>query len=132
MVNLESMRLQDMRTVAAPDGSDVRVLFGLEGGSMAHFELGASETLKAIAHRTVEEIWYVIAGAGEMWRKNRDEEEIIALGMGICLTIPVGTHFQFRSTCEKRLAVIGVTMPPWPGEDEAYEVEGKWEATVRG
>jgi len=27
-------------------------------------------------------------------------------------------------------AGVVVTMPPWPGSDEAYEVEGKWEPTV--
>ena len=24
------------------------------------------------------------------------------------------------------LAAVGVTMPPWPGDDEAYEVPGAW------
>lgn len=28
------------------------------------------------------------------------------------------------------LAALGGTMPPWPGEGEAYEVEGKWTPTV--
>jgi mannose-6-phosphate isomerase-like protein (cupin superfamily) len=23
---------------------------------------------------------------------------------------------------------VGVTMPPWPGDDEAYEVPGEWPA----
>jgi hypothetical protein len=30
------------------------------------------------------------------------------------------------------LAAVAVTMPPWPGENEAYFVEGKWRATVGG
>jgi len=50
---------------------------------------------------------------------------------GVCLTIPLGTHFQFRSLGAEPLAALGVTMPPWPGEEEAIMVEGKWEATVR-
>ena len=48
----------------------------------------------------------------------------------LCITIPVGTHFQFRAFGHEPLAAVGVTMPPWPGECEAYVVEGKWEATV--
>jgi hypothetical protein len=44
------------RTVVAPDGSDVRVLLGLAGGSMAEFELAAGLVSAAISHRTVEEI----------------------------------------------------------------------------
>ena len=37
------------------------------------------------------------------------------------------TQFQFRSLGAEPLAAVGVTMPPRPGEGEAYEVRGKWE-----
>jgi mannose-6-phosphate isomerase-like protein (cupin superfamily) len=46
------------------------------------------------------------------------------------VSIPVGTHFQFRASDGGPLAVVGVTMPPWPGDDEAYEVPGTWPADV--
>jgi len=49
---------------------------------------------------------------------------------GVCITIPLGTHFQFRSFGYEPVAALGITMPPWPGEGEAYSVEGKWEPTV--
>lgn len=49
---------------------------------------------------------------------------------GGTLTIPVGTHFQFRSFGYEPLSAIGVTMPPWPGDGEAIVVQGKWEPTV--
>jgi mannose-6-phosphate isomerase-like protein (cupin superfamily) len=65
-----------------------------------------------------------------MWRKQGDLEEIVAVNPGVCLTIPLGTHFQFRSFGYEPLSAIGVTMPPWPGDDEAYAVDGKWEPTV--
>lgn len=110
----------------APDGSDVRLLLGLSGGSMAHFELGPNEVSKAVTHRTVEEIWYFLTGRGQMWRKQNDESAIVDVFAGVCITIPVGTHFQFRSCGFEPLAAIGVTMPPWPGESEAVMVEGVW------
>ena len=66
----------------------------------------------------------------EMWRKQQDREEIVATDAGVCLTIPLGTWFQFRSFGDEPLAFVVVTMPPWPASDEAYEVEGKWEPTV--
>jgi hypothetical protein len=47
---------------------------------------------------------------------------------GTCLSIPAGTHFQFRADAAGPLTAVGVTMPPWPGEDEAYEVPGEWPA----
>ena len=30
------------------------------------------------------------------------------------------------------LTAVGVTMPPWPGDDEAYEVPGAWPAEPPG
>jgi len=114
----------------APDGSDVRVLLGLARGGMAHFEIGPNQTSKATMHRTVEEIWFFLRGRGQMWRKNEEQECTVDVYPGICLTIPQGTHFQFRSFGFEPLAAIGVTMPPWPGEGEAIAVSGIWSAVV--
>jgi mannose-6-phosphate isomerase-like protein (cupin superfamily) len=122
----ETMKLPTAPDVIAPDGSDVRILLGLKGGGMAHFELGPHRTSRAIAHRSVDEIWYVLSGAGEMWLKTGNHQETVPLTPGVCLSIPVGTHFQFRSSGPDPLAALGVTMPPWPGEDEAFEVTGPW------
>ena len=122
----KTMMLPAERDVVAPDGSDVRVLLQLTGGGMAHFELPAGKVSRAIAHRTVDEIWFILRGSGQMWRRLGDREESVSLEPGVCLTIPVGAHFQFRSSGEGPLAAIGVTMPPWPGEEEAYEVIGAW------
>jgi mannose-6-phosphate isomerase-like protein (cupin superfamily) len=97
---------------------------------VAHFELAPGQTAKAVRHRTVGEIWYVLTGRGEMWRRDQDREEIVSMRPGVCLTIPVGTEFQFRSFGYEPLAAIGVTMPPWPGPAEAVIVSGKWTPTV--
>ena len=63
-----TLRVADAPLVVAPDGSDVRVLLRLADGSMAHFELAPGRVSRAVEHRTVSEIWYVVAGRGEMWR----------------------------------------------------------------
>jgi mannose-6-phosphate isomerase-like protein (cupin superfamily) len=126
MGDFSTKRLPTARDAVAPDGSDVRILLGLAGGSMAHFELVPGTTSIAVAHRTVEEIWFFLGGRGEMWRKQGDREEIVAVEPGVCLTIPLGTSFQFRSFGPEPLTALGVTMPPWPGEGEAYPVPGKW------
>jgi mannose-6-phosphate isomerase-like protein (cupin superfamily) len=65
-----------------------------------------------------------------MRRKLGVQEAVVAVEAGVCLTIPVGTHFQFRSFGSEPLAAIGITMPPWPGDGEARVVAGRWEATV--
>lgn len=131
MPSFASMRLPENPTVVAPDGSDVRVLLALGGGSMAHFELAASVVSDAVTHRTVEEIWYVLAGRGQMWRKQGGFEEIVDLVPGLCLSIPQGTHFQFRAAADSPVSAVGITMPPWPGMDEAVPVQGPWQATKR-
>ncbi len=130
MTDFESRKLPAAPDVAAPDGSDVRILLGLAGGGMAHFELAPGAVAKAVTHRTVEEIWYIVAGQGEMWRAQDGREEVTALEPGLCLTIPLGTRFQFRATGDEPLAAVAITMPPWPGEDEAVFVDGKWPASV--
>ena len=62
-------------TITAPDGSDVRVLLRLSGGSMAHFQLAAGAVSKAVQHRTVEEIWYVLGGRGRDCRAGPEGAE---------------------------------------------------------
>ncbi|MEM9683228.1 MAG: cupin domain-containing protein [Pseudomonadota bacterium] len=129
MTEFQTLSLPKDPDVTAPDGSDVRILLGLDGGTMAHFELAPGETSHAVTHRTVEEIWYILSGDGEMWRKQGDRESVEALTPGICITIPVGAHFQFRALGDAPLAAVAITMPPWPGEDEAVLVDGPWDAT---
>ncbi len=97
---------------------------------MAHFELAPGKVTQAVTHRTVEEIWYCLAGDGEMWRKQDEREEVIRLRPGLCLTIPLGTHFQFRSAQDSSFSAVAITMPPWPGEGEAIRVEGRWRPSV--
>jgi mannose-6-phosphate isomerase-like protein (cupin superfamily) len=130
MTEFGTKHLPMERDVVAPDGSDVRLLLELKGGAMAHFELGPNQTSKAVAHRTVEEIWFFLSGRGQMWRKQKGQATTVDVYPGICLTIPSGTHFQFRSFGYEPLAAVGVTMPPWPGETEAVVVTGEWEPSV--
>lgn len=127
MPTFDTMTLPAKPDVIAPDGSNVRILLALKGGSMAHFELAPGLVSVPVAHRTVEEVWYFLGGRGEMWRKDNNREEFVALDPGVCITIPVGTAFQFRSDGPDALAAVAVTMPPWPGDGEAYEVDGAWQ-----
>lgn len=114
----------------APDGSEVRILSGLSRGGLALFSLPPGAVAKAVAHRTVEELWYVVAGRGRIWRRLGQDEEIVELVSGVSLAIPTGASFQFRCDGEEALIILGATMPPWPDIDEAYAVEGIWPPTV--
>ena len=82
----ESKALPAEVDAVAPDGSDVRILLGLDGGGLAHFQLAPGATSVAVHHRTVEEVWFVVGGAGEMWRGDaggaRDRAVSLRMGQG--------------------------------------------------
>src|SRR5689334_11040576 len=128
----ETLTLEGAPVVDAPDGSTVRPLCVIpSAGSFAHFSLAPGEVARAVVHATVQEIWYVVGGDGSMWRRSGSITETVALRPGLCLTIPVGTAFQFRAG-ELPLEVVAATMPPWPvgSDSEATPVDGPWVPTI--
>lgn len=128
MTHFATLPLPAQPTVTAPDGSDVRVLLALAGGSQAHFTLGPGRVSAAVQHRTVEELWFVLGGCAEMWRRQDGHETVERLQPGMALSIPLGTAFQFRTVGDAAFTAVAVTMPPWPGPDEAVAVDGPWQA----
>lgn len=98
---------------------------------MAQFQLPAGGVGRAVVHRQVEEIWYIVSGGGEFWwQAVPGVEETITLTAGMSLTIPANCRFQIRATAQAPLVAVAVTMPPWPGEHEVAEVVGPWTPTV--
>jgi mannose-6-phosphate isomerase-like protein (cupin superfamily) len=130
MRDFETLALPADPVAIAPDGTLVRILPALPGGSLAHFELPAGATSHAVKHRTVEEIWFFLSGRGEIWRANDAGQSIVPTAPGLSLTIPLGTAFQFRALGEEPLTFLAITMPPWPGDGEAFPVEGPWTAKL--
>jgi mannose-6-phosphate isomerase-like protein (cupin superfamily) len=123
----DTMLLAGAPEVTAPDGSSVRPLCVLPGvASFAHFELAPGQVSQAVSHASVQEIWYVVAGGGQMWRGCGAAAEITDLVPGVCLTIPLGTSFQFRAG-QAGLRVVAATVPPWPDvPGEARPERGPW------
>ena len=126
---LDYRELAEERDAIAPDGSEIRLLAATSRGSMVHCTLQPGQVSAPVAHRTVEEVWYFLEGTGQVWRRHGDEERVADVAPGASLSIPVGAHFQFRTTGDRPLRFVIVTIPPWPGHDEAYPVEGYWPAT---
>lgn len=110
----------------APDGSLVRSLHSFDTGSLSYCTLSESCISKAVRHKTVSEIWYFIEGEGKLWRRLDTQEETVEIEPGVSITIPVGTTFQFWNTGEGLLEFLCVTMPKWPGAQEAEFVAGPW------
>ena len=122
----QTKQLADDYSYLAPDGSQIRLLARVEGASMCHCTLPPGEVSKAVAHRTVEELWYCISGNGQIWRKQSDMEAVVGFSPGVSLSIPTGTTFQFRSTGDDPLCILITTIPPWPGSGEAIPKPGYW------
>ena len=125
-MTFETTQLGTKVDAIAPDGSEIRLLGARPGGTFVHCTLPPGATSLAVRHRTVEEIWYVLSGEGEVWRSFEGAEEVTPVSTGTALTIPLGTHFQFRTLGDEPLRIVLTTMPPWPGEDEAIRVDDHW------
>lgn len=128
-MSFETKQLEEKVDAIAPDGSEIRVMGERSGGTFAHCTLPPGATSLAVRHQTVEEIWYFLSGDGEVWRSFDGHEEVTPVTAGTALTIPLGTHFQFRTIGDEALRFVLTTMPPWPGDDEAVRVDDHWPVT---
>jgi|GEM_PF-325551 len=117
----------------APDGSEIRLLVAGEQGSLAHCVLPAGKASAPVRHRTVEELWYVLEGSGEVWRgRDGEAHRQDAIRAGDSIRIPVGVAFQFRAGADGDLKLLLTTMPPWPGAQEAVRVPGVFDKASGG
>lgn len=122
-------RLSPTAHEIAPDGSEVRLLSAVPRGSMAHFTIPVGQTIRAVRHKTVDEIWFVLSGSGHMWRSDASGDGVVEFSSGMSLVIPVGTAFQVKNSGPGDIEVLGQTMPAWPGNDEAEITSGPWSPT---
>ena len=115
--------------VIAPDGSEIRMLIDernlARGASMVEVLLSDGQVSRPVFHQTVEEIWYILSGAGHVWRCPPEEPfpdkiPAITVAAGDALAIPTGWSFQFSADTDGELRFLCVTFPPWPGPDEAH------------
>lgn len=108
----------------APDGSEVYFKIGdAKRASLVLVRLGAGLVSRPVRHRTVEEIWYVTAGQGRVWRRPPDGGgEVVTVQPGDAVRIPTGWEFQFAAVAGEALEFACFTSPPWPGEGEAIPV----------
>jgi mannose-6-phosphate isomerase-like protein (cupin superfamily) len=116
----------------SPAGAEIRYLLEGETGNMIHSTVPAGQVNRATVHATVSEFWHVLSGEGRIWRRDSRSEETTVLRAGVSIDIPVGTAFQYRCTGTDPLQFLCISMPRWPGDQEATFVEGPWEPTAPG
>ena len=116
---------------SAPDGSEIRFLIDQRHGagraSMVHVTLPAGQVSRPVWHRTVEEIWYVLEGRGQVWRcppsVPAESAAPVSVAPGDALVIPTAWRFQFAAAEDAPLQFLCYTSPPWPGPEEAQDAE---------
>jgi len=116
----------------SPAGAEIRYLMEGDTGNMIHSTVPPGQVNRATVHATVTEFWHVLSGRGELWRRDRSGESTTTLEPGISIDIPVGTALQYRCTGGEPLRFLCISMPPWPGDDEATLIEGPWTPTAPG
>lgn len=114
----------------SPAGAEIRHLIECEAGGMIHSTVPPGQVNRATVHATVSEIWHVLSGQGQIWRRDDTGEQTTLLTAGVSIDIPVGTAFQYRCTGPDPLEFLCITMPPWPGDEEATVREGPWRPTA--
>lgn len=122
--------LSDTFDAKSPAGADIRFLMDGPTGNMIHSTVPAGQINRATRHKTVSEFWFVLEGRGQIWRSDGETSGTVDLVPGVSIDIPAGTAFQYRSDAAVPLKFICISMPPWPGDDEADYVDGIWTATV--
>lgn len=128
--NLNSIKLPKEFDTTSPAGANVRLLAGNETGGMIHSTVPPFQTNRAVVHSTVNELWYVLEGHGEIWRKNGNESSITTLTPGVSIELRKSTKFQYRNVSNSDLKFVCITIPAWPGEEEATYIEGIWEPSL--
>ena len=122
--------MSTIRTIeTAPDGSSVELLQRTPLASQCLCSLPAGAVSQAVRHRSVEELWYVVAGTGELWLEHSG---VIRLAVGTSARIEAGHGFQFRADAGETVRIHITTLPPWPGDAEAQRATGPWQASLTG
>ena len=114
----------------SPAGAEIRYLMEGETGSMIHATVPPGQVNRATVHATVSEFWHILSGRGLIWRRDAGAEETTVLEPGVSIDIPVGTAFQYRCAGVNPLEFLCISMPRWPGDEEATVIEGPWKPTA--
>ena len=132
MVEAATRKLALDADVIAPDGCEVRILVQTLGGSMAHFTLGPGQVSRAVAHRTVEEVWYFLSGHGRMWRRLGEWQETVEVTVGVSALDPARDALSAAQRRRRAARRGRRNHAALARRRRGIPVEGKWPANVGG
>lgn len=129
MVTFKTSRIPVVFDSISSFGAEVRSLLSIENSSLSLMELPSGFTTDPVYNNNIDEIWYIVGGRGELWRKQGSEEKIVPLDTGVCVTIPRKVHFQVRTYGFQPLSLLVVSTPIMQGDYDAERVKGIWQPT---
>ena len=118
--------VQAASVIELSEGIEIRELTRGRLGSLAHCTVRPGAVSHAAMHKNFEELWYVLAGDGQLWLRCDQEEYTTELRPGLTLAIPVAAHFQFRNRGPLPLEFVIASVPPFPGAQQVGSVAGPW------
>jgi mannose-6-phosphate isomerase-like protein (cupin superfamily) len=110
----------DAEPFTTADGSTIRVLLDAEAGgarnqSLAEALLAPGQATERHYHAETEELYVILAGAGEMEVEGERRE----VGPGDAILIPAGAWHQIRAS-EGELRFLCCCAPPYRHEDTFF------------
>ena len=115
---MERVRLEDRESFITADGSSIRELAGVPSGNATNQSLAEAtvppggETVEHF-HRTSEEIYHFVAGAGRM-QLGTDEADVRA---GDTVVIAPGLRHKLFNPGTEPLVLLCCCAPPYSDED---------------
>jgi len=106
------------------DGLSVRLLACHARAGLTHCTLGVGSISRAVRHRAVDVLWFVLAGQADVWRSVDGLEQVDRFVGGNSVHVAAGVSYQLRAITD--ISLLVVTSPPWPGPEEAIVVDGIW------
>jgi mannose-6-phosphate isomerase-like protein (cupin superfamily) len=123
--------LPESRSYPALSGADIRLLIQLPQGELTHASCRSGLVSKSSMLVDHYEMFYVIAGTGELWRKCPEYEGVVALRPGRWAAMPAGTHFQYRALQETTLVFLVAVLPRFDEAAVRDGDHGPWDPGAR-
>jgi mannose-6-phosphate isomerase-like protein (cupin superfamily) len=110
--------LDELESFITLDGSSIRELAGpawtpAREQSLAEATVPVGGATTAHYHRTIEELYYIVAGTGTM----RVGEEERGVRRGDCIVIPPGAEHKLSNAGAEPLVLLCCCAPPYSDED---------------
>ena len=123
----KSQQLPDNPSYISPSGvTEIRTLPSFVEGEIVHARLPGGHPSTAARLNGCGEIFYILSGEGELWRRTGPVEAVTQLRPGRCVTLPPGIDFQYRATSE-RMDFLVATAPRWQRSNWAEAERRYWQ-----